>query len=350
MADDLSTPLTPPQDTLSGGSAVQTATDPEGKKWQFDNESGNWVKLETGETVSPKVFSQIAGRSGNAARDTVALVQAMRREEAALSAPPRPPAPAPPPMALTTPPTQTATQPPPPPMPLAPPEGARPQGPFPIMPPEEVARVAAQKPVPSTRTPPSPGAIQAYNIQAYSRAIAMGMPQKQAAAIYLPAILAGQVKPMTAGEQARSAQAQASLAERKRQFDLLHPPTGGEAAKPGITKLDDRYSVVQVPGSKAWRLLDNKTGETKGFTPAQAASLLTKITKEEQDNGKSELSGMKDDLTKIVKSGVPAKASAIAPPAKPATTAGVPMVGTVVKGYRFKGGDPSKKENWEKAK
>lgn len=42
-----------------------------------------------------------------------------------------------------------------------------------------------------------------------------------------------------------------------------------------------------------------------------------------------------------------------ATPAAPATPApvpsGVPQVGAVVRGYRFKGGDPAKQENWERA-
>ena len=58
-------------------------------------------------------------------------------------------------------------------------------------------RLMEQRSVPSTRTPPSPASIQSYNLQMYQRAVAQGMPQKQAAQIYLGPMLAaqGQAKP-----------------------------------------------------------------------------------------------------------------------------------------------------------
>lgn len=103
----------------------------------------------------------------------------------------------------------------------------------------------------------------------------------------------------------RKQQAQDNLDERKRQFDERQK-SSTVAGDPTMTKINDRYSVVRAPGSKAWRLIDNSSGATKEFTPVQAASLLTKITTEEQANGgkPTALSGMKDQLTEIVKSGV----------------------------------------------
>lgn len=153
-------------------------------------------------------------------------------------------------------------------------------------------------------------------------AVAKGVPIEKAAVQYPAAFAgAGGIKPnmftMTPSQQAAIQARQASLEERKREFDLKQKDSAA-AGPPTITKLDDRYSVVRAPGSKAWRLIDSKTGETKAFTPAQAAGLLTKITKEEQDNGSSALSGLKEDLTKIVRQGLPST-----PVEKPTTATGV---------------------------
>lgn len=293
-----------PQPSLASGtgSAIQTATDPEGNKWQFDDNKGNWVNLNTGEAVSPKVFAQMAGRTGDAARDTLALAQAMRQEEAALTSPrmrPRPVSPVPqtqmaPPAVAPV----TATAPMGTPAPVM-----RPQD-NPVIPPyspQQVAEVAARKPVPSTQIPVTEGQQQFYRMQ-QADWLMRNRDMKPVDAMRMAGIATQAMTPyqqaqIGLGRQRLQQQAEIAAARAKGAVT----PTG----PPSIVKLDDRYSVVQVPGSKAWRLLDSKTNETKAFTPAQAASILTKITKEEQDTGASALSGLKDELTKIVKSGVP---------------------------------------------
>lgn len=132
-------------------------------------------------------------------------------------------------------------------------------------------------------------------------AIERGVPPQTAMAQYPAAILGSGTRTGTMNQNA-------NLAERQRQFDLRRADAMAAAnQKPIVQKISDTLSVVQVPGSKAWRLVDSKTGTAKQFSPAQAASLLTRITKEEQDTGASALSGMKDQLIAIAESGVPAK-------------------------------------------
>lgn len=306
MADDMTYP-TPPQPTAipGTGSAVQVA-DMDGVKWKFDDKGGNWVNLETGEAVTPKTFAQMAGRSGDAARDTMALAQAMRREEAALTPPPRAPVPRPaaPPVAIAPPTTQTATLPP---APIASPQAT------PILPPyspQELQRVQAQQPVPSTRVPPSEGAQTFYKMQQVDW-LMRNRGMKPADAMKMVGIgQAPMVKPMTQYQQE-------SIDLRKRAEEAKAKALAATGGEPIIKKIDDRYSAVYLPGSKGLHIIDNHSGETKQFTPIQAASLLTKITKEEEDvgEGKSSLSDMKDQLTKIVRTGVTAKSSAVTPPA-----------------------------------
>ena len=97
---------------------------------------------------------------------------------------------------------------------------------------------------------------------------------------------------------------QANLDERKREFDERQK-AAAESGTPKLSKIDDQHSLIQVAGSKKWQLIDNTTGDIKPLTPKQAADLLTKITAEEQSTRKpTALSGMKDDLADIVKSGV----------------------------------------------
>ena len=208
MADNLQYP----QDTYSGGSSVMSATDSEGAKWSYDNDAGKWVNLTTGNALSPAEFSDHAGRGGNAAQGTMALAQAMKQEEASLMPPPRPAAPPPdqasmaqgPAMSAPVAPPQTGTQP----MPQA---SMMPPGVSTITPPQNQIdpayrqRLMAQQPVPSTRTEPSPAAIQAYSLGAYQKAVSMGMDKKAALQTYLPQAVAAQLtaRPMTEYQRAQ---------------------------------------------------------------------------------------------------------------------------------------------------
>ena len=127
-------------------------------------------------------------------------------------------------------------------------------------------------------------------------AVDRGVPMEQAGPMYPAAF---------SGRGAMTANQQATLAERKREFDERQKALSTTSTAT-ITPLNDRYDIAQVPGSKAWRLIDKKSGEAKTFTPTQAAGLLAKITAGEQTTGQpTALSGIKEQLTQIVASGVP---------------------------------------------
>lgn len=308
---DYTTYPQPPQDTvISGtGSAVQVA-DMDGVKWKFDDKNGNWVNLDTGEAVTPKTFSQMAGRSGNAARDTMALAQAMRREEASLMPGPRP-APPPPPVA---------------PAPVIPPTG---QGILPPYSAPELARVAGAQPVPSTRVPPTDAAREFYRQQMAQFYLQRGMKPADVAklagigmqpavkpvhvgdALVNPqtgqAIYTAPQRQMTAGEQARIAQSQASLAENKRQFDIKQAKVAAQPGKLSTTDSKDytanasRLATIKkqldamqlmgdamTPEQKAtfnslfqegWQLLTEQEQIKAKSSPARSAAGPTTVTK-----------------------------------------------------------------------
>ncbi len=126
----------PPSPTYSGGVAVQSAVEPDGTQWQYDNAANKWVNLKSGEGLAPQDFAARASGSRNSADYTKALANAMRQEEAQLTAPLRQP---------VMPPTPSV-QPPP----IAPVTYS----------PQDMARVQAQAPVPSTQNPPTEQAWQ----------------------------------------------------------------------------------------------------------------------------------------------------------------------------------------------
>lgn len=73
-------------------------------------------------------------------------------------------------------------------------------------------------------------------------------------------------------------------------------------------------------------------------TPQQIIAVLNQMKIESQNRMKSFADQKKETLTTMRSGGKPAAAPANA----------VPAAGTVQDGYRFKGGDPSKRESWEK--
>ena len=154
---------------------------------------------------------------------------------------------------------------------------------------------------PSARLTPTdiawtPASEQWAAQQDLKAAVERGVPIEQAGPMYPAAF---------SGRGAMTANQQASLTERKREFDERQKALSTTSTAT-ITPLNERYDIAQVPGSKAWRLIDKKSGEAKTFTPAQAAGLLAKITAGEQTTGQpTALSGMKEQLTQIVESGVP---------------------------------------------
>lgn len=274
----------PPTDTVvpGTGSAVQVA-DMNGVKWKFDDQEGNWVNLKTGEAVTPQTFSQMAGRSGNAARDTVALAQAMRREEAALTPPTlRPPPPSP--VALS--------QSPPPAAPLAPPTigtgTTLPQAP--VIPPNgqgilapysapELARVAGQRPVPSTRVPPTPAAQEFYRQQLANFYLQRGMkPADVAKMIGIGTQPA--VKPIHVGDA------------------LVNPQTGQEIYRAPVKAM----TPMQQLTVERWKREDQQKADALELSKKRFERQLTPQAKERikvwEDDLKSIRTAMnKSDLT-----------------------------------------------------
>lgn len=363
MADDQYQPQTqdlqPPQDTVSGGTPVMSATTTSGDTWSYDNDSGKWVNLQTGVSQTHPPDDETGSLS--AAERTHALADEMRKAEAEITAgtyKPATPTPAqrvafstPPQSAAITPPTtQTGTQAPPMAAPITPPQGPGMQAPIapPTIDPAEQQRLMAQRPVPGTRTPPSAAAIQFYNMQAYQRAIQMGMPQKQAASIYLPGMLQGQA------------------ASPKPNWVPADPNTGA----PG--HFETSKGTIHVPPQIKPAPVIKPTGKLSEVEHAELTSGLSELNSDERDARKTltaartaqdyeaagkaldELKKIQADRKKLIGK-FSAKASPETTPpnpgvVKPAALSykGSPAVGAVVKGYRFKGGDPSKKENWEK--
>lgn len=134
-------------DIQSPGTAVQSAVTADGQTWEYDNEGGSWVNLNTGQSLKPGEFAAFAGRSSNAAINTAQLADEMRREEAALTRqvlPPRGPTPVP---------TSVGAQ------------GFSVPAAAPVVSPETLARVAVQRPTPTVRPPPG---VQDW-VQAYTK-------------------------------------------------------------------------------------------------------------------------------------------------------------------------------------
>lgn len=351
MPDNYTDTLQPPQPTVvSGtGSAVQSATIGD-QKWQFDDEGGNWVNLETGEAVSPKVFSQMAGRSGNAAADTIALARAMQREEASL-APPRLRMPVMPPQAITTAPMPTAmtgTS------PVVPPRAAI-APPSQFYPPEAVDRVRGQRSVPSTKLPPSDAAVTFYKMQQVQRLVdqgwkssdalkAIGLGQAPTKAVHIGNAL---VDPTTgraiytSPPPAITPAQQATIADRAKRTEILQK------------SMDERARLALEKAKKQTLTLEQQVkvdllkDQIKKLQDAYAGADAI-----EQDRIGNDISAALWTLEQIMRP-TEARPTAISKPsagiaAPSGTRREVPMVGTVKGGYRFKGGDPSRKENWEK--
>lgn len=202
--------------------------------------------------------------------------------------------------------------------------------PVPVLSPEEQTAVAHRIAM-GTRTPPAPlmTGEQFAAQEGYRRAIESGIPSEVATRLYLPPLLKGQTATVIPPyQQAMLAQRDQALAERRRQFDALHPPTTGEGSRtPIVTPIGGGRSVVEVPGSKAWRMIDT-SGEVKPFTAAQAAKLYQDITAQERFGRQtnSELTALKPGLLRIMQEGGVAtttgtNAPVVAPPGKTAAAA-----------------------------
>lgn len=336
--------LMEPEPTYSGGRAVQSATDRDGREWQYDDTKGNWVNLATGEAVSPSTFSQMAGRSGNSADNTMMLAEAMKREEAALNPGPsivlnengesnRPKASAAqrnrgqavmdawmgdaasimsPEAKAQLRPMEAARN------PVVPPSMTQPAMPTmntatmaaprqsPVMPPQqrsivppynpaEVAGVLAQLPVPSTVTQPSPEKALAYRRyladQGYKRDQASGMPAKILNAKWLPVYSALNTsggptmqKPMTAYQQ--------NMADHRKflEEEALKKSRATELKNltPPVAKLSQLDTAELYSGIKRFDALE-KEGRTK-LNEARGAAAT------ETDSNKIEIATVKGRL------------------------------------------------------
>ena len=343
----------PPQGTYTGGEAVQSRTDPDGTEYIFDNDAGNWVPVGRRDMSQP-----------NAADNTRALASGLRAagvpEAGPVTPPPQAPV-APPPAAVQSP--QAQVTPPQGPMPAPPPAtdpalagrlGASPPAVMPpLASPDKVAQMRALQPVKSTYNPPSQPQISDYQLREYKFLVQSGKfkPADAALAVGLnpKAIQAPKrynVKgylvdengnlvfspPADPNSTARLEQSQQRIDQKAEEFKRKLPPQS--QARVDVLK-QQRLAVVK-------QMETDQSQKNASRYGGQLMAIDNQIDEEYRKAASN--AGTPAPKTGTATGTTP---PAVVPPAGQLSKA-PPAVGTVIKGYRFKGGDPSKKENWDK--
>lgn len=109
------------------------------------------------------------------------------------------------------------------------------------------------------------------------------------------------------------------------------PPakSAADSADPQLKTYEGQHFVYVPKTGKLQKLAES--GETKSLTPAELTKIATSPNVDD---------GLKTMATENLKRlGKPVPSNGLPPP---------PKIEQVVKGYKFKGGDPSQKSNWEK--
>lgn len=130
--------------------------------------------------------------------------------------------------------------------------------------------------------------------------------------------------------QRRAAEAQARLTQLQQQRDEIINTFGGGPTAP--------------PAPTTWT--STTTGETRALQPGYSANLmeqLTAINRDRFSRGEPALTG--EQAAELRTTG---SVRAPAPGQQQGAPQGAPKPGTVMQGYRFKGGDPGDRNNWER--
>jgi hypothetical protein len=299
------------------------------------------VNTKSREALAPRDFSVRAGRSGNAAEDTTALADAMKGEEEEMTAPIRQPVVQPSP--AVRPPAMTYS-------------------------PQDLARVQAQRPVPSTMVPATQDAwntsigenpegaaqffkanqlMQNYDYnQNIQRDVASGIPYDEAVRKRGP-------MPFVTGRQSAPAR---PVNQQFHQGGAFNPATGTWTPIEGIKAPPAKLSDVEriALGSSLREVETEEANARKELNAAQKA--IAEATGDEVDKQTAKANAALASIAsararrqKIVAgAGQTQVAPTIAETARPSIKLPTPKIGESRNGYRFTGGDPSKKSNWEK--